>query len=65
VGEEIDQMEVLEEERPILANALRGLGVHDRTAIASGVDGRVTVFLDHGCSCFGSGVLLGVCPWGR
>lgn len=38
VCQQVDQVEVLEQERTILTNALGGLGVHDRAAVGGGVD---------------------------
>lgn len=43
VCQQIDQVEVLKEERSILANSLGVLRVHDRTAIGGGVDGGLIV----------------------
>lgn len=44
MGEEVDEVEVLEEERAVVANALGRLGVEDRAAIAGGVDGGFVLF---------------------
>lgn len=43
VGQQVDQVEVLQQERTITANALGSLGVHDRTAIGRGVDRSLIV----------------------
>lgn len=43
MGEQVDQVEVLKEERSVTANALGSLGVHDRTAGGRGVDGSLIV----------------------
>lgn len=43
VGEEIDEMEVLKQERSILANSLAGLWVVDWTAVRGGVNGPLFV----------------------
>lgn len=41
--EQVDQVEVLKEERSVTANALSSLGVHDRTAGGRGVYGSFIV----------------------
>lgn len=43
VGEQVDQVEVLKEERSVTANTLSSLRVHDRTAGGRGVDGGLIV----------------------
>lgn len=43
MGEQVDQVEVLKEERSVATNALGSLGVHDRTAGGRGVDGSLIV----------------------
>ena len=43
VCQQIDQVEVLKEERSIGANPLGGLRIHNRTAIGGGVDGSFIV----------------------
>jgi hypothetical protein len=49
VREEVDQVGVLEEERAVLTDALRLVGVRHRGAIGSGVEGvsrlEISVFL--------------------
>lgn len=52
-------MKVLKQERTVLPYPLRGLGVHNRTSIGSGVDGLFLisegvgwlVVGDHDCGC--------------
>jgi hypothetical protein len=43
VGQQVDQVEVLEQERAILADSLELLGVRDRSTIGSRVHGLLRV----------------------